>query len=214
MKIQLNAQSPGSSSTGNTPTSSFPGEEICSLLRELLHYSDSDSRLTVETDWAGASYRQKANRLFKLVENLRTDQVARVIDDIEGNISNMLANNDRVSYGHAMVNNLQHLLVKAGEHGFDGLRVMNSEMCWEESGKGLVDFAFGRIEADTRKQTFVSLWVESILLSLDEDTLLAEVEDERVVAWLAQARRSEGLKEALQKTGTGRDILLAQDLGL
>jgi len=214
MSIQAATQNSESPSVVKNRADSFPGEEISSLLRDLFHYSDIDSRPSVETDWAGVSYRRKATRLFRLVENLRADQVVRVIGNIEGNILSMMANNQSVSYGHAIIDNLQHLLANAGKHGFDGLKVMNSEICWEESGKGLVDFAFERIETDPRKQTFCSLWVESIILSLDEDILLAEVEDEKVIAWLAQARRSEAFTTELQKTDTGRDILMAQDLGL
>lgn len=185
------------------------------LLSDLFEYTTSPNGVAnFRMNLAGEFFRVKALALILCINQLPAELATDAIKNLEGRVAMMMKANDFCAYSSKAIDTLKVLLESAGGHGFDAVGLLSAQLGADDYGRLLVDRAFDWVEGSEVSQTLRTLWMEALVLCMDEETLLSEVKEEHVLAWLAQVRRSEGIKAALQKTNTGRDILMAQDLGL
>lgn len=191
-------------------------KEARALISKLFDFGSNGMLSIFLLDPASEDFNDEVAALFVLIKQIPCDKHKSVMDDLWGVIDRLAAENDYCLYGDKAIRNIRQLLITAGEHHLDLFGLLK-RVAWtvgcdlETHGINQVfEWAMDLISG----QTFSTLWVTALVVSVDEQVLLAEGLSEDVIAWLAQARNSERCRSLLKKTSTGRDVLIAQDLGL
>ncbi|WP_122530802.1 hypothetical protein [Pseudomonas viridiflava] len=184
------------------------------LIARLFEYQHEGEFITFRIDPEHKEYEMLVAKVFRSIRQSNKSETDEAMKYLQGLIAEMMSANEYFSYSQKAIKNLRHLLVSANHYGFNPIELLAWHLGCPTDEEKLFDQALEWVEADAIKQTFQTLWVEPLILSIDDQSLLSFKMSENVIAWLAQAKNSETFKSLLRKTGTGRETLMAQDLGL
>lgn len=109
---------------------------------------------------------------------------------------------------------MRRVLECAEKYGFDGLAYISRHKLEEGVSQAQIAKQFIEVGRTKTNVTTALVWMEAVVLHVDDDTLLAYDLGLDNLVWIAQAKNSQRIRNVLLESDKGRDRVLGQDLGL
>lgn len=188
------------------------------VLREKLDdVKDAQSRIDLifESEMLNepdSDFTQRTEFAFNFIGNLEAQKAQEALLRLTYNIEFMLEQNPL--FEGQPIECMTKVLIRAKSHGYDPLRAVVKGMSIPAEEKDLVRHILDNFTPEPEEESGANMWRVAAVLSLDDQKLLEMDLPEHHLSWISGRTGSASIRNHLLKTAVGRDMVMAQDLGL
>ncbi|MBD8089127.1 hypothetical protein IFT48_03965 [Pseudomonas fluorescens] len=167
----------------------------------------------------GSEFVKRRDHAFALLERMPREHAACALIQLGLVIKQWLEGREELEQTYQPVQCLVDVLNRASALGYDGTSTIVSHFdyfveSFDKLEAGFITRILEDLENLAWEENTCRVWLQAALVRIEDDTLLTMGLEEHQIAWFAHAKGSSRLREHLQKSSTGRDIVFGQDLGL
>ena len=170
-----------------------------------------DSEISSEPNDA---FMKRLSLAFDLVDTLPQGKADKALVGLSDAITDFIGRDDELINDVEPVDCMIAVLSRASSHGFDPLPVLAKALGFEGDSSQFIPRLFESIDLEPPFDTTKSIVLEAVLISTQEDLIIAQNPSALQLGWLSRKTGSAKYREALKKTSLGREIVFGQDLGL
>ena len=159
-----------------------------------------------------SDFLQRIDFAFNFISTLEAQKAQEALLRLTYNIEFMLEQNPLLD--GQPIECMTKVLIRAKSHGYDPLGVVVKGMSIPAKEKDLVRHIMDNFTPEPEEESGANMWRVAAVLSLDDQKLLEMDLPEHHLAWVSGRTGSASIRKHLLKTGAGRDVVMAQDLGL
>lgn len=168
---------------------------------------------------SGSDFTQRRDHAFALLERMPREHATFALQQLDVVIQQWLEGRQELEETHQPVQCLVDVLDRALALGYNGTSRIVRHFdfvveSFEEVDLGFITRILDDLQSMAWEENTCRVWLQAALVRIEDDALLTMGLEEHQLAWFAQAKGSSRLREHLQKSNTGRDIVFGQDLGL
>ncbi|AXH59583.1 hypothetical protein [Pseudomonas amygdali] len=159
-----------------------------------------------------SSFLQRMEFVFNFLETLDAQKAQEALLRLTYYIEFMVERNPLLD--GQPVECMTKVLNRAKSLGYEPLSVLANAMKSERTDKDFVHHILKNFTPSPDEESCASMWMVAAVLSLDDQKLLEMDLPDRHLAWISGRTGSSNIRNHLLKKGAGRDMVMAQDLGL
>lgn len=163
----------------------------------------------------GGPFMRQMDSCLGYVDTLSPEQALSALDQLSDVLSEFVdAGGHDLRDAFEPAQCLANIIERAAHYGYSALKGLLPSFKFMRDEAELIETMFKSIEFGQTTANSGKVAMEAVLLATDDHYLVSLGVDERVLAGLAIAKKSDVIRQALLKSATGRDLLFGQDLGL